>query len=118
MRQQLLEKENITLVEGFVPRIWELYQLADVYLFPVEYIKGCIDAPLSAMEAAACGIPVVTTAFGELKTLLGNEGFYLLDTKESPALNDLLRKAARENRSPRKAILPYDWTAAAQSLLK
>ena len=84
----------------------------------MEYIKGCIDAPLSAMEAAACGIPVVTTAFGELKTLLGNEGFYLLDTKEPPALNALLRKAARENRSPRKAILPYDWTAAAQSLLK
>lgn len=114
--EQLRQKENLTLIEGFQPSIQELYRLSDVYLFPVQHQKSCIDVPLSVMEAAACGIPVVTTAFGEMASLLENEGFYHLESFEPEALNSLLQKAAQEGKSPRESVLAYDWHNAAAQL--
>lgn len=114
--EQLRQKENFTLVDGYQPNIQELYRLSDVYLFPVQHQKSCIDVPLSAMEAAACGIPVVTTAFGELETLLCQEGFYSIESFEPEALNAVLHKAAEEGKSPREAVLAYDWHNAAAQL--
>lgn len=117
LRQQLLEAENITLLEGFFADIQQLYQLADVYLFPVTAVKGCIDAPLSALEAAACGIPVVATGFGELKTLVGQEGFYLLTGEDPAQLNEMIAKALQEGKNPRPSVQIYDWNNGAKQLL-
>ncbi len=118
LKAQLQEKENITLIEQYLPEIQELYRLADVYLFPVAQDHSCIDIPLSAMEAAACGTPVVATAFGELKQLLGQPGFYEIDSFETHRLNSLLQQAAQEKRSPRQAVLEYDWDKAVDALLE
>lgn len=118
LRAQLLKKENITLIDHFVPDIEQIYQLSDVYLFPVLQEESCIDSPLSALEAAACGIPVVTTAFGEMKSLLGREGFYELKSFDEQALNALLQKALDEKKNPRPAVLSYDWQNAVNMLLE
>lgn len=117
LREALLQKENLTLIDTFLPDIQEIYQLADVYLFPVVEIKGCIDAPLSAMEAAACGIPVVATPFRELKVLLKEEGFYEIGSFQPDSLHDLLQKALEEKKNPRQAILSYDWSHGVQTIL-
>ena len=45
----------------------ELYQLSDAYLFPVLDPSGAIEMPLSVLEAMACGVPVLTTPFGDLQ---------------------------------------------------
>lgn len=103
------ERANVTLVDQFQPEIQELYQLADVYLFPVTEVGNCIDVPLSALEAAGCGIPVVATAYGELRELLDKPGFYSIASFEPEALEALLRKAAEEKISPRENVLEYDW---------
>ncbi len=116
LRQALLQKENLTLIDTFLPDIQEIYQLSDVYLFPVVEVKGCIDAPLSAMEAAACGIPVVATPFRELKVLLKQEGFYEITAFEK--LPELLQAAIEEKKNPRPAVLPYDWSGAVTALLQ
>ncbi len=116
LRQALSQKENLTLIDTFLPDIQEIYQLADVYLFPVVERKGCIDAPLSAMEAAACGIPVVATPFRELKTLLDRDGFY--EITDFAELTALLQRAIGEQKNPRQAILPYDWNYAVETLLE
>lgn len=118
LRQTLKAKENLTLIDGYVPNIEEIYRLSDVYLFPVEEKKSCIDVPLSALEAAACGIPVVTTPFGEMETLLCNEGFYQIESFEATELNALLQTAIEEKKNPRAAVLPYDWNNAVKILLK
>ncbi len=116
--EMLKKKENFTLLQGFYPDIQEIYGLADVYFFPVEHQKSCIDVPLSAIEAAACGIPVVTTPFGELKTLLGQEGFYEIQSFDPEPLNALLQKAVEEKKNPREAVAPYDWVCGAEKILQ
>lgn len=118
LRSRLLAKENMTLLDSYLPDIQELYQLADIYLFPVQNPESCIDAPLSALEAAACGIPVVATLYGELKELLSQDGFYPLEDMEPEALNELLRKVAAQSRSPRESVLEYDWNHAAEIILQ
>ena len=117
LRTQLAEKENITLIDWFLPNIEELYQLADVYLFPVVQSGRCIDVPLSALEAAACGIPVVTTSYGEMKELIESPGFYPIESFEPAALNALLETAAAEGCSPRQSVLEYDWNITVKQLL-
>ena len=98
--------------------IEEIYQLADVYLFPVQQALKCIDVPLSALEAAACGVPVVSTVYGEMTQVIGQEGFYALTDMSPEALNALLKQAVQDGKNPRSAVLPYDWANAVQTLLK
>ncbi len=117
LRQQLTAKPNLTLFDGFLPDIQELYQLADVYLFPVAEPGHCIDVPLSALEAAACGIPVAATPYGELTQLLNEPGFYPIETFEPHALEALLEQARREGISPRESVLDYEWEKTVSNLL-
>lgn len=117
LRQRFLEKDNVTLLETYLPDIQELYQLADVYLFPVAEAGNCIDVPLSALEAASCGIPVVTTNYGELRELVNEPGFYPISSFEPSELSALLTRAAEEKISPRQSVLGYDWNTATDKLL-
>lgn len=117
LREKLLAKPNVTLLEDYLPDIQELYQLSDVYLFPVTEAGNCIDVPLSALEAAACGIPVAATPYGELQELLDQPGFYPIGSFEPAALDALLSKAAREGTSPRRSAADYDWEIAVSRLL-
>lgn len=117
LRQVLLEKENLTLIDQYIPEIQQIYQLSDVYLFPVLQEQSCIDSPLSALEAAACGIPVVTTEFGEMKKLSKEEGFYLVESFAQDKLNALLQQAVAEKKNPRAAVMEYDWNNAVQRIL-
>lgn len=117
LRAALEERPNIRIIDTYVERIQELYQLADVYFFPVLEQGNCIDAPLSALEAAACNLPVVATPYGELKELMGKEGFYELTSFEQERLKELLQRALEEKGETRSHILEYDWTFAAETLL-
>lgn len=116
LKQRLLERDNITIIDEFVPNIQEIYCMADVYFFPVENEGHCISAPLSVLEAAACGLPVVCTRFSELKQLEGEEGFYFIDSFDSGTLNALINRALQEGRNGRASVRQYDWTLAAQTI--
>lgn len=115
LRRQLAEKTNITLIDTYLEHIEEMYQLSDVYFFPVEQQGNCIDTPLSALEAAACNLPVVATPYGELKQMLSKRGFY--EIKSFAEISSLLRQALEEKHQPREHILEYDWTFAVKQLL-
>jgi glycosyltransferase involved in cell wall biosynthesis len=116
LREQFLLKENATLIEDYIPDIQEIYQLSDVYLFPVMERGRCIDVPLSAMEAAACNVPVVATPFGELKELMGLNGFYEIESFEKDALQERLITAVTEEKQPRANVLAYDWNTSVKRL--
>lgn len=118
LRHALQQKQNLTIIDSYIPHIEEIYQLADAYFFPVEKARHCIDVPLSALEAAGCGIPVVSTPYGEMKRLLGYEGFYRIDSFEPEDINDLLDTAIRRGVNGREAVLPYDWQNAVTELLR
>jgi len=116
LRQRLSDRGNITIIDDFIPDIQEVYRMADVYYFPVEHEKHCISAPLSVLEAAACGLPVVCTRFSELKQLEGEEGFYFIDSFDPAPLNALIDRAIRDGSSGCASALRYDWTLAAQTI--
>lgn len=68
-----LTNAGIIIMDGYIKKIEEIYQLSDVYIFPVVAKTGSIGMPLSIMEARACGIPVITTDFGSLKHFLNSD---------------------------------------------
>lgn len=113
--EDLLKCENITIIHEYIPNIEEYYQLSDVYVFQVER-DGCIDVPLSCLEAAACGIPVVTTEFGELKALSNSDSFVFI--KDFKDINNLIEKALNSDGSMnRKIVIDYEWNLAADNIM-
>lgn len=117
LRQELLRSENIRILDAYIPDIQAVYRLSDVYLFPVEQPGNCIDVPLSCLEAAACGKPVVTTTFGEMKEFAGRPGFFFLKSREERDLAEAIEAAL--NSQPglsRNAVTDYDWHRTAALL--
>lgn len=62
---------GVTLMTHHQDRIEFAYRLADAYLFPVTSSLDAIETPLSVLEAAACGLSIISTPFGGLPELLG-----------------------------------------------
>jgi len=61
-----LEDQGIIIINNYISNIQEIYQLSDIYVFPVLKQNAAIEMPLSVLEAMACNLPVVTTRFGGL----------------------------------------------------
>lgn len=117
LREALERCGNIRIIDEYVPNIEAFYQMSDVYFFPVEQPGHCIDVPLSCMEAAACGKPVVTTDFGEMEQLVGTPGFFPIDDFGAENLNRLIESAlAASGYDTRSAVLAYDWDHAVKAL--
>lgn len=119
LRKKLTERPNTTIIDSYLENIEEVYQMADVYLFPVQESENCIDVPLSVLEAAACNIPVVTTNYGELKSFKGEAGFKFISGFDAVTINNAIDEmATMENCKNRDAVLVYDWDASVKMLLK
>lgn len=114
-----LRAAGVRLITTYQPRIEELYQLADCYLFPTESTDNAIDAPLSVLEALACDLPVVTTPYGGLPGLFANQSNPALTFAESPV--ELIAAAARVAQSGlrggRILVEPFGWGTIASQLV-
>lgn len=108
---------GVKIIDTYIPDIEQIYQMADVYFFPVVQEGKCIDVPLSCMEAAACNKPIVTTDFGEMREFVGKDGFYFINSFEEDALCSKIEEASgAEDVSTRAAVLDYDWQFATEFL--
>ena len=112
----LSQKENITIVHEYIENVEEYYQLADAYLFLVENI-GCVDVPLSVLEAASCNIPIVTTRYGELAALEENNSFIFVDDFGNVDKYLDMAISADEIKN-REMVLEYDWNNTVESIKK
>lgn len=118
LRKQIMDRPGSRILDNYIPNIEEVYQLADVYLFPVRQMGNCIDVPLSCLEAAACGKPVVTTTYGEMREFVGKRGFYFSEDMNGEDMNRKVEQAIREQCvDARTAVLEYDWDNAVEELL-
>ncbi|MEZ4840431.1 MAG: glycosyltransferase family 4 protein [Flavobacteriaceae bacterium] len=91
LRNELISA-GIIIVERYIEKIQEIYQLSDLYIFPVNEENSSIGMPLSILEARACGTPVLTTDYGSIKAYLGNDRggiFYSSSEKFNETLTDI-----------------------------
>lgn len=115
LKNRLQSKSNIKIIDDYVPDIEEIYQLADLYFFPVLESGHCIDIPLSCLEAAACNLPVVTTSYGAMKEFKGKKDFYHISSFEN--INEIIVKALSvKNISSRESVLEFNWNNAIEVL--
>lgn len=115
LKKRLQIKSNIKILDDYIPDIQEIYQLSDVYFFPVLESGNCIDIPLSCLEAAACNLPVVTTSYGAMKEFKGENGFYHINSFEN--INEIIRETLSvKDVSSRESIIDYDWNNAIEVL--
>ena len=116
LKNELLSS-GVRLIDTYVSNIEQIYQMADVYLFPVMEQGGCIDVPLSCLEAAACNKPIVTTDFGEMREFSGVDGVYFIDSFSVVRLNQSIVRALHAQKiSTRSAVLDYDWRFAVKDI--
>ena len=113
-----LMQGGVRLIREFVPRIEEIYQLADAYVFPVVSEDDAIGVPLSVLEAMACNLPVITTPFGGLPGMFQRgDGFVYFDGEEDlPASIDDVRRL--RNSSTRRMVERYDWKSVASGAIE
>jgi len=113
--QQLRDAGCIVWIRYF-PRVEELFQLSDCYVFPVTTTDGAVQIPLTILEAAACNLPVVTTPFGGLLDLVGQRvGLFYIRTPAE------MQKAVEECRNcsiePRKWSVEFSWQNIVDQLI-
>lgn len=118
LRRQLEARPHTTIIDHFLPDVHQLYQMADVYLFPVLEKEHCIDLPLSVIEAASCNCPIVTTAYGELTAFQGEAGFAFMDGSSGEIAAALDRMSAMKDCENRAAVKEYDWDRAVAQLIR
>lgn len=108
LKSQLMDA-GITVISEYIQNIEELYQLADLYLFPVIEETSAIEIPLSVLEAMACNLPVVTTPFGALPRIFteGNGMFYFRTRQEMQ--NALTQAAQLRQCQTRSQVERYSW---------
>ena len=118
LKNELLSS-GVRIIDSYIPNIEQIYQMADVYFFPVLEQGRCIDVPLSCMEAAACNKPIVTTEFGEMREFIGKAGFYFIESFDKEALLLRIQQALEEPMIySRRAIIDYDWSSAIEFLMR
>ncbi len=105
-----LRQAGVIVIDEYIDSIHEIYQAADLYIFPVSNRRGALEFPLSVIEAASCGLPVMTTRFGALGDVL-EEGPLLRwysSSREIPSMIRGLRKAASRPASS-MASTEFSW---------
>jgi D-inositol-3-phosphate glycosyltransferase len=96
------------------------YRAADVVVVP----SRSESFGLVALEAAACGVPVVASAVGGLTTLVDHGGTgYLVDDRDASAFGQRVASilsdpglAVSMSRAASRRSAPYTWTVAADRL--
>ena len=114
-----LRSAGVRLITDYVSRVSEIYQAADVYLFPVPpnpNAPSSIDWPLSVLEAAACDLPILTTRFGALPEVWSDRDGVAFYDDEASLRTGLLHLRERPAHT-RPLAVPFSWENMARRIL-
>lgn len=115
----MLKSKGAVIISEYLPNIEEIYQVADIYLFPTISSSYCIEAPLSVFEAMATNLPVITTRFGVLPYYF-EEGDGLIFVSDPCEIPNVAAKILSNTVSvnTRGKVSKYTWQTAASEILK
>ena len=115
VKKKLIEN-GIIVIDKYVPDIWNIYKMSDLYIFPVKSETEAIEMPLSVLEAMACNLPVITTKFRGLREhFQEDEGFrYFNDEKKLP---DIARKMRGVIVANNKKMERFTWDAFCDEII-
>ncbi len=117
LKESLKARKNIRIVDEYVPNIEELYQAADIYVFPVVAENNSIDVPLSVLEAAGCNCRIVCTCYKEIAFFEETAGLIKAKNEEINDLMLLIQRAKEFTEvSTRRIAEEYDWSKGISEL--
>jgi glycosyltransferase involved in cell wall biosynthesis len=110
-----LEAAGVRVIRQVVP-VEEFYRLCDCYVFPVFDSEGCVEIPLSVIEALASGVPVLARSFGGLRDFVagGDDVRYFEFDDELLPLARALRAGAAP---PARDMHAFSWRAVADRIV-
>lgn len=111
-----LEGGECLIWRQYFDHIEELYQLSDVYAFPVETTESLF-MPLSIIEAMSCNLPVVTTRFESIEQAFGRcRGLYIASGEDDfvALIGQALAEERWDTRSP---VIRHTWSSLSAQLV-
>ena len=113
-----LEDAGVKIHKGYLEHVEEIYQMADVYLFPTRSAEFVISVPLSVMEALSCGVPVIGYKdFENLAAIPAEDGaITLIEGKD--ALNAAVVNMAGKKQNRSYLAAPKTWEQVADEVLR
>lgn len=122
---QRLQSAGVWVLAEYLPAVEEMYQLADLYLFPPApdmpaERTPAIEVPLSVLEAMACDLPVVSTRFGGLPAMFpeGAGMRYVDDAWDEDAWLQAAQAALTDGAGhTRQRVLPFGWDRFVRAVL-
>ena len=115
--KERLRKKGLVIMDSYIENIEEVYQLSDIYYFPVEKDNAAVDMPLSILEAMACNLPVVTTTFGALNNYFDEDKYFrYYDTLRLDI--DLIKNIPLNNVNNREKVKCFSRSNLANTIIK
>lgn len=114
---------KIILIDWFVKKVEDIYNMSDLYIFTVAKRPFAIDVPLSVLEAMACNLPVITHKFGGLPFFFKEgQGLYFINESMEilPKGLELQKDFIKKNMliSTREKIAIYPWKIICNQLVQ
>lgn len=115
--KEMLGKAGVKILSGYLPNVEEIYQMADVYLFPTKSAEHVISIPLSVMEALSCGTPVAAcTDLSGIKQICAADQAMRIIADDADLCGEI-RKLCVEKSTKTLLREPRSWKAVASEAL-